>query len=84
MLPTPRCWTFNAKVAIKLPTTTKDEVKTMPAFLDQPSVTNPNKIIPKIWPTMREFEIRVWSAELYAEPYICLNMTLTVFEIFCW
>lgn len=83
MLSTPRCCTFSASVAIKLPITTREEVKTMPAFRDQPSVTNPNRMIPRIWPTMREFEILVWSAAVYAEPYMCLKITFTLLAIFC-
>lgn len=41
-------------------------------------------MIPNIWPTIREFEILVWSAALYAEPYRCLKMTLTLVAICCW
>lgn len=69
MFSTPRCSTFRASVAIKLPMTTSDEVKTMPAFREKPSVMNPRSMMPRICPTMSELEILVFSAEPYAVPY---------------
>lgn len=59
-------------------------MKTMPALRENPSVMKPSNTIPKICPTIREFEILVLSAELYAAPYRWANMTLTFVAICCW
>lgn len=83
MFSSPRCSTLKARVAIRLPTMTRAEVKTMPAFLENPSVMKPSSMMPKIWPTINEFEILVLSAVPYFEPYKWANITLTLVAICC-
>lgn len=84
ILSSPRCSTRKAHVAIKLPTTTRDEVKTMPALREKPSVMKPSNMMPKIWPTISELEILVLSSEVYPLPYKWAKMTLTFVAICCW
>ena len=55
--------TWSAKVDIKVPIATKDEVNSSPPFRENRSDVIPNTTTPKMAPTIKELLIRVFMSE---------------------